>query len=108
MLTSAYVFMVFALAMCGLTIFNGLKEKALAADAEQRKAQVVPSIEWTASSPDGLFLQCKANGKDTGVLLDCRTYQTCNSSEGNRRVCAGVYYPQAIAREYAQIAALKR
>ena len=117
MLAAAYIFMVFSIVMCGLTIFNGIKEKMLAneaaqrqsqvaADTEQRRIEAIPTITWTLDSlNDSSLFQCKANGKTIGAHLDCRTYGTCNNLEGNRRVCAGVYYADAIAREHSQAAA---
>lgn len=112
MLTAAYVFMIFALVMTGMTIFNGIKDKVLnndaerlrvSADAERRRGEGVPTITWTVDSVSGgTLIRCKANGNEIGAHLDCALYQTCRSLEGNRLVCAGTNYAEAIAREHSK------
>ena len=106
MLVAAYVFMLFSLALCWITIQKEIREKELLAEqvtadnqllARQRseeqqlkatielqKLRRVPTIDWTYHAVmDGHHIQCKANGRDVGSPLNCRDFGSCGNRQAN-------------------------
>jgi hypothetical protein len=62
----------------------------------------VPVISWSYTSPKtGHDLECYANGKKVGYIPDCHPpYNTCGSIEGDTLLCAGMFYEEAVQKEW--------